>query len=218
MGTDRFDVLLVHDVDRFTHGNEQPAVSKEAVDGAFRALASLRDQGVVRAIGIGANEVDVCVDTISAVEIDCVLIAGAYSLLDHEAAVHLFPLCLQRGVAVLNGRVFGSGILATGAQPDARFEYATAPAAVADRVRAIERVCREHAVPLGVAAVQFAASHPAVTNVCVGFRTAAQQAQCFRLAGARDPRRLLAAADRRVPSASHAPRLSGNPRPPPYPA
>lgn len=179
MGTDRFDVLLVHDVDRFTHGNDQPAVFKEAVDGAFRALASLRDQGVVRAIGVGANEVDVCVDTISAVEIDCVLIAGAYSLLNQEAAVHLFPLCLQRGVAVLNGRVLGSGILATGAQPNARFEYATAPAAVADRVRAIESVCREHAVPLGAAAVQFAASHSAVTNVCVGFRTVAQQAQCF---------------------------------------
>ena len=179
MGTDRFDVLLVHDVDRFTHGDEQPAVFKQAVDGAFRALACLRDQGVVRAIGVGVNEVDVCLDAINAVEIDCVLIAGAYSLLDQQATVDLFPHCLQRGVAVLNGRVFGSGILATGARPDARFEYAPAPTSVAARVRAMEKVCREHGVPLGAAAVQFAASHPAVTNVCVGFRTVAQQAQCF---------------------------------------
>ncbi|MCW2794190.1 MAG: Pyridoxal 4-dehydrogenase [Nocardioides sp.] len=179
MGTDRFDVLLVHDVDRFTHGDEQPAVFEDAVDGAFRALVSLREQGVVRAIGIGVNEVDVCVDAISAVDIDCVLIAGALSLLDQQAAVELFPLCLERGVAVLNGRVFGSGILATGARPDARFEYSPAPASVVERVRAMETVCREHGVPLGAAAVQFAASHPAVTNVCVGFRTVAQQAQCF---------------------------------------
>lgn len=179
MGTDRFDVLLVHDADRFTHGAEQPAVFKEAVDGAFRALVSLRDQGVVRAIGIGVNEVDVCVDAINAVDIDCVLIAGAYSLLDQQATVDLFPLCQERGVAVLNGRIFGSGILATGVRPDARFEYAPASGSVVDRVRAIETVCTEHDVPLGAAAVQFAARHPAVTNVCVGFRSVAQQAQCF---------------------------------------
>lgn len=179
MGTDRFDVLLVHDADRFTHGADQPTVFKEAVDGAFRALVSLREQGVVRAIGIGVNEVDVCVDAVNAVDLDCLLIAGAYSLLDQQAIVELFPLCLERGVAVLNGRIFGSGVLATGARPDARFEYGPVPAEVAERVRAIEAVCHEHDVPLGAAAVQFSAGHPAVTNVCVGFRSVAQQAQCF---------------------------------------
>jgi D-threo-aldose 1-dehydrogenase len=180
MGTDRFDVLMVHDPDRWTHGSEQPARFQEALDGAFPALLALRDQGVVSAIGIGVNEVDVCMDAARAVDIDCILIAGAYTLLNQQAADELFPLCVARGVAVMNARVFGSGVLATGSGPSARFNYAPADDAVLGRVRDLEALCDRHGVALGAAAVQFAVDHPAVVNVCVGTSSVPQQEQSYR--------------------------------------
>ncbi|QNK82940.1 aldo/keto reductase [Nakamurella sp. PAMC28650] len=179
MATDRFDVLLVHDTDRWTHGAEQPQRFREALGGAFKALVSLRDEGVVRAIGIGVNEVDVCLAAANAVDIDCMLIAGTHTLLDQEAALELLPLCQSRGIAVVNGRVFGSGILATGSTPGARFDYARAGDEVLSKVRAIEEICQLHDVPLGAAAVQFAAKHPAIVSVCLGARTVVQQQQNY---------------------------------------
>ncbi len=175
MGVSHFDALLVHDTDRFTHGDDQPQRFREAVDGAFRALVRLRDEGVTRAIGIGVNENDVCLETLRQVDIDCMLIAGTYNLLDRSAADELLPACLERGVAVINGRVFGSGILATGPTRDARFNYAAAPATIAERVRRVQHLCDDAGVELGALAAQFAASHLAIASVCLGARTVEQQ-------------------------------------------
>ena len=130
MGVSRVDALLVHDTDRFTHGDAQPERFQEAIDGAFRALVRLRDEGVTSAIGIGVNETDVSLDALRRVDIDCMLIAGTYNLLSRSALDELLPECAERGVAVINGRVFGSGILATGTTEGARFNYAPAPADV----------------------------------------------------------------------------------------
>lgn len=179
MATDRFDVLLVHDADRWTHGDQYRERFQEAIDGAFMALLSLRDQKVVSAIGIGVNEVDVCIEAASVVDIDCMLIAGTYNLLDQEADKELLPLCQARGIAVINGRVFGSGILATGTTPSARFNYAPASADLIARVRPIEDLCWDYGVSLGAVAVQFAASHPAITNVCMGAGSVEQQEQNY---------------------------------------
>lgn len=175
MGTDRFDALLVHDADRFTHGTSQPERFREAIDGAFRALLRLRDEGVTKAIGIGVNETDVCLAAMEAVDLDCILIAGAYNLLSTTALDELLPECLRRGVAVINGRVFGSGILATGTTAGARFNYTHAPADIVDRVRRIEAVCNDYGVELGAVATHFAGSHPAIANICIGARTVRQQ-------------------------------------------
>ena len=180
MGTDRIDALLVHDTDRFTHGEAQPERFQEAIDGAFRALLRLRDEGVTRAIGIGVNETDVCLAALKAVDIDCMLIAGTYNLLSTTALSELLPECDRRGVAVINGRVFGSGILATGTTVGARFNYLTAPAPVVDRVRQIEFLCADFGVEIGAVATRFASSHPAIANVCLGARTVHQQEQNFR--------------------------------------
>lgn len=179
MGTDRFDVLLVHDTDRWTHGDQYLQRFHEAVDGAFRALEVLRDQKVVSAIGIGVNETDVCIAAANAADIDCVLIAGTYNLLDQQADNDLLPLCRERGIAVINGRIFGSGILATGTQSNARFNYAPASADVIAKVRPIEDVCRSYNVPLGAVAAQFAAAHPAITNICMGAGSIEQQNQNY---------------------------------------
>lgn len=179
MGTDHFDVLLVHDIDRWTHGDAQPQRLGEALDGAFPALLALRDQGVVRAIGAGVNDVDVSLAVAGTVDIDCLLIAGTYTLLNQEAGRDLLPLCVERGIAVINGRVFGSGVLATGPTPRARFDYAPAPQEVLTRVAAIEKLCRSHAVEIGAAALQFAGAHGAIANVCVGASSVNQQKQNF---------------------------------------
>lgn len=183
MGTDRFDVLLVHDTDRWTHGDQYRQRFQEAVDGAFKALLSLREQKVVSAIGIGVNEVDVSIAAANAADIDCMLIAGTYNLLDQQANDGLLPLCQARGIAVINGRIFGSGILATGTQPNARFNYAPATDQLSAKVRPIEDVCRDYGVPLGAVATQFAAAHPAIANVCMGAGSIEQQGQNYSWLG-----------------------------------
>lgn len=180
LGTNYIDALLVHDTDRFTHGDEQPRRFQEALDGAFRALVRLRDEGVTRALGIGVNETDVCLDALRAVDLDCMLIAGTYNLLSATARDELLPECGRRGVAVINGRIFGSGILATGTSPGARFNYAEAQPEVVERVRRIERLCADFGVELGAVATRFASSHEAIKNVCMGARTVEQQQRNLR--------------------------------------
>ncbi len=108
-------------------------------------------------------------------------------MLDQEAGRELLPLCLERDIAVINGRVFGSGVLATGPTPRARFDYAPAPQEVLTRVAAIDQLCRAHAVELGAAALQFAGAHGAIANVCVGSSSVSQQEQTFLWAAADIP-------------------------------
>lgn len=177
MCQDRFDILFVHDIDGYTHGDAQPRRFEEALAGAFPALLRLRDEGVVRAIGVGVNEAEVCRAVVERVDVDCLLLAGRYTLLEQEPARTLFPLCLDRDISVLLGGVFNSGILATGPVPSAKFNYAPAPPAVVDRTRRLAEVCAAHDVPLPAAAIAFGLAHPAVKQVVLGARTVEQQAR-----------------------------------------
>jgi D-threo-aldose 1-dehydrogenase len=174
MGTDRVDILLVHDVDRRTHGEQQPCMFRLAVDHGFKALERLRQEKVVTAIGFGLNEADVCLDAVRQTDADCVLLAGRYTLLEQDPLDDLFPLCLERGVGVILGGVFNSGVLATGAVAGATFDYSAVPPELAQRVRRIESACAAYGVPLAAAALQFAAAHPAVSSICVGAHTTEQ--------------------------------------------
>jgi D-threo-aldose 1-dehydrogenase len=175
MGAERIDILLVHDIDRRTHGHRQPDMFRTAVEDGFRALERLRDEKVVAAIGFGVNEADICLDALRRTDPDCILLAGRYTLLEQDPLDELFPLCLQRGIGVILGGVFNSGVLATGVSQGATFDYAPLPLKVADRVRRIDTVCAEFGVPLAAAALQFAAAHPAVASVCIGAHTTEQQ-------------------------------------------
>ncbi|MFC9761210.1 aldo/keto reductase [Rhodococcus jostii] len=177
MCQDRFDILYVHDVDRYTHGDAQPARFAEALEGAFPALIRLREEGVVRAIGVGVNEADVCVDALERVDLDCILLAGRYTLLEQDPVKDLLPLAVERDVAIVLGGVFNSGILATGATPGAKFNYQPAPEEVLSRVRDIETFCERHRVPLAAASIQFAAAHPAVRELLLGARNCEQLRQ-----------------------------------------
>lgn len=175
LGTYYLDVVLIHDTDRWTHGNDYQARFKEAVAGAAKALVKLRDEKVVKAIGFGVNEVDVCLNALDHVDVNAFLIAGTYTLLNQSAGRELLPRCQDLGVGVINGRVFGSGILATGSSIGAKFDYAVAPKEIVTKVQKIEEVCETYGVSLGAAAIQFAARGPAIANVCIGSRTIEQQ-------------------------------------------
>ena len=173
--TDRVDILFIHDCDTPTHGADQPRRFREAIDGAYPALATLRDQGVVKAIGIGVNEAAVCLAAIAEADLDCILLAGRYTLLEQDPLDDLMPACAERGIAVVLGGVFNSGILATGPVPGAKFDYHPAPAHILERAAALQEVCARYDVPLPAAAVQFAAAHPAVASLLIGARTLEQQ-------------------------------------------
>lgn len=175
MMCDRFDILFIHDVDRYTHGAEQSDLFKQAIEGAYPALESLRDQGVVKAIGFGVNETDVVVDAVRSTDADLYLLAGRYTLLEQDPLDELLPLCEERGIGIVLGGVYNSGILATGPTPAARFNYALAPESVKDRAGKLEDICRNHDVPLAAVALQFAYAHPAVMSICIGARNVEQQ-------------------------------------------
>ncbi|MBV4521199.1 aldo/keto reductase [Pseudomonas sp. SWRI74] len=174
LALERIDICFIHDIDVFTRGADQPEVFAQAMDGAWRALESLRDQGVVKAIGVGVNEWQVCHEALKQRDFDCFLMAGRYTLLEQESLDSFLPLCEERGASVLVGGGFNSGILATGAVQGARYNYAPAPAAILEKVRAIESICRDYEVPLPAAAMQFVVSHPAVASFVAGTRTLSQ--------------------------------------------
>ena len=169
LGTDRIDLLLIHDVDIWTHG--AAAIEdrfREAMAGAYVALDKLRSERVVAGIGIGVNEAEMCVRFAKAGTFDVMLLAGRYSLLEQPALKEFLPLAEQQGLAVLLGGVFNSGILATGPISGAKYNYQDAPPEVLAKVTEIKRVCDAHGVALPTAAVHFALGHPAVASVVLG--------------------------------------------------
>jgi D-threo-aldose 1-dehydrogenase len=172
LGTDRLDLLLIHDVDVWTHGRDAIEQRfREAMEGAYVALDKLRGEGVVKGIGIGVNEADMCVRFAKAGSFDTMLLAGRYSLLEQPALAEFLPLAQQQGIGVMLGGVFNSGILATGAVSGAKYNYRDASPEILDRVSRIERVCSAHNTPLPTAALHFALGHPAVATLVLGGQT-----------------------------------------------
>ena len=168
LGLDRVDVALVHDPD--DHYDEAQA-------GAYRALARLRDEGVVRAVGVGMNRSELLCRFAREADPDCFLLAGRYTLLDRSGADGLLPLCAERGIAVIAGGVFNSGVLAGGDT----YDYESASSGVLERVHRLRNVCAEWDVPLPAAALQFPLRHAAVTTIVVGCRTPDEVAEDVRL-------------------------------------
>jgi D-threo-aldose 1-dehydrogenase len=172
LGTDRLDLLLIHDVDVWTHGRDAIEQRfREAMEGAYVALDRLRGEGLVKGIGIGVNEADMCVRFAKAGSFDTMLLAGRYSLLEQPALAEFLPLAQQQGIGVMLGGVFNSGILATGAIAGAKYNYRDAPPEILDRVSRIERVCAAHDTALPTAALHFALGHPAVASLVLGGQT-----------------------------------------------
>lgn len=177
LNLESIDILFIHDIDVFTRGDEQPEVFKQAMDTCYKALDDLRSQGVVKAIGVGVNEWEVCHAALRANDFDCFLLAGRYTLLEQDSLNEFLPLCEERGAAVVVGGGFNSGILATGSVEGAKYNYAPAPPEIMDKVTKIEAVCADHKVPLPAAALQFVVAHPAIPSFIAGTRTVAQLQQ-----------------------------------------
>ena len=170
LGLSKIDVVLIHDVDVWTHGSRDACDRrfKEAMEGAYRALEALRADGTIQAIGVGVNEADMCARFARAGDFDCMLLAGRYTLLEQDSLDDVLPLCVEKNVGLMIGGAFNSGILASGPKPGAKYNYRDAPPEILDRVRRIEAVCRAHDVPLAAAAVQFPLGHPTVASVVTG--------------------------------------------------
>ncbi|MEV0305006.1 aldo/keto reductase [Streptomyces prasinus] len=165
--TDRLDVVWVHDVAQDFHGDNWPAVYETARTGAFRVLQRLREEGVIKAWGLGVNRVEPIELTLDLDEPrpDAFLLAGRYTLLDHERSLQrLLPTAVEQGVDMVVGGPYSSGILAGGRH----FEYQQAPAEIIARVERIKTLAAEHGVSVKAAALQFALAHPATAAVIPG--------------------------------------------------
>jgi D-threo-aldose 1-dehydrogenase len=171
LGLERIDVLHIHDPD--DHYDE-------ALKGAYRALDRLRTDGTIRAVGAGMNQAEMLTRFAREGNFDCFLLAGRYTLLDQVALKELLPVCLERGIAIIAGGVYNSGILAD-PKAGARYNYAAAPAKLLERALRIRAVCERHGVPLMAAAVQFPMGHSAVNAVVVGCRSKAQLEETLRM-------------------------------------
>jgi len=174
LGLARLDVVYIHDIDVATHGAKQPAVMHDVIHGAIPTLQRLKSEGVIGAYGLGVNDAQVCLDVLAQAELDCLMLAGRYSLLDQGGLQSLLPLCAARGTRIALGGVFNSGILATGVRGGSgattHFNYAPADADIIKRAGAIEDACEEFDIPLRAAALQFPLAHPAVEIVMLGAR------------------------------------------------
>jgi len=172
LNLDRIDVLHIHDPD--DHYDQ-------AIKGAFPALAKLRREGVIQAVGAGMNQAEMLARFAREAEFDCFLLAGRYTLIDHTGLKELLPLSVEKSISIIIGGPYNSGVLASGAKPGAKFNYADAPQEILQKVQQVEKVCQRHDVPMKAAALQFTLAHPAVASVIPGARSVEELEENFRL-------------------------------------
>lgn len=194
LGIDRIDLLFAHDLDLFNHKTPEALDAKmaEFMSGGYRALVELRDQGVIAGFGAGINEWEPAQWLTERGDFDIFLLAGRYTLLEHEALASFLPLAQARGIGMVMGGPYNSGILATGARPGAFYFYDPAPQHILDRVTQIDAICRNHGVAMVDAAYQFTARHPTVVSVIPGAVGPAQVEANLRAAKAVIPNALWA--------------------------
>ncbi|HET6522661.1 MAG TPA: aldo/keto reductase [Geminicoccaceae bacterium] len=177
LGVAGIDVVYIHDVDAFTHGDAWEERFGEAMAGCYRALVELKGSGEIKAIGVGINDIEPCLRFAREADLDCMLLAGRYTLLEQGALDELLPLCQKKEIGVVIGGPFNSGVLVTGPVEGATYDYRAAPADVMERVGRIKAVCDRHDVPMAAAALQFPLGHPAVSSVIPGAMSRAEVLQ-----------------------------------------
>ena len=194
LGLDRIDVLYAHDLDVGNHGSQANLDAKlsEFMAGGYRALRDLRDQGVIKAFGAGVNEWQPCQWLLERGDFDLFLLAGRYTLLEQAPLASFLPLAQQRGVGIIIGGPYNSGILATGPKPGAFYNYDPAPEAILARVSAIETICQAYNTRLVDAAFQVPLRHPAVVSIVPGGQGVAEMDSNAAAANAQIPAALWA--------------------------
>ena len=174
LGLDRLDIALIHDPDDHW---------EQAIGEAYPALAELRSQGVVGAIGAGMNQWEMEARFAREGDFDCFLLAGRYTLLDHSGLEELLPLCEQKQISVILGGPYNSGVLASDLGPETTYFYQRTPPEVLETARRIKTVCDRYDVPLKAAALQFGLAHPAVAATIPGPRNPAEVEENVALTG-----------------------------------
>ena len=189
LGLDEVDIVFGHDVDVFTHGSKEASDAriKEFMNGGYRALDALRASGDIKAIGAGVNESEVAEKLARAGDFDLFLLAGRYTLLEQDALTSFLPLCEEKKIGVVIGGPFNSGILATGVQADAHYNYGAAPEEVKEKVRRLQQVCKSFKVRLPEAALRFPLGHPAVVSVIAGPQRASEVRRNAAMMSAKPP-------------------------------
>ncbi len=182
---DKIEILLLHDPD-------VESLEDQANKTAFPAMIELREQGIVKAIGCGMNIWEMPARFIRRFDLDVVLLAGRYTLLDHQALPEFLPLCVQKGVKIVVGGPYNSGILARDLSQPVSFNYAPAPADLVERAKKLKVVCDRHKVDLKAAALQFVLAHPAIATAVPGAQTVAELEQNFAAVSAKVPAQLWA--------------------------
>ncbi|GAB5336966.1 aldo/keto reductase [Pseudomonas fluorescens] len=211
-GLDRIDVLLVHDLGRAWHGRRAEVYWKQIREGGFKALDELRSTGVVSAVGLGVNETEVVVEVAREFAIDCAMIAGRYTLLNHAPLNGHFVELQRRDVSIIAAGAFNSGVLAMGARPDAMFDYRAVPDDIAARVAVIQSICAVHGVAMSAAALQFCACHPAVRALVFGAQSVAEVQQNVAAFSTRIPGAFWAQLKQQKLIPDHAPVPGETPR------
>jgi D-threo-aldose 1-dehydrogenase len=190
LGLAHVDILLVHDIGALTHGDRHEEMFGQLTrGGGLRALEELRASGEISAVGVGVNEVAVCLELMRCTRLDVILLAGRYTLLEQTPLDELFPTCARNDVKIVIGGPYNSGILATGTRGAGTLHhnYVAAPPEIVQRVRALEEICDRYAVPLPAAALQFPLAHPQVVSVIPGLESAQRVEQTVDLYNTRIP-------------------------------
>ena len=195
LGIDRIDILFVHDLDLGHHGSQGVLDEKieELMSGGYLALRDLRTQGVIQALGAGLDEWQPCQALAERGDFDLFLLAGRYTLLEQEALESFLPLCEARGIGIIVGGPYNSGILATGPTQGAYYNYDLAPQHILDKVGEIQSVCKSHGVRLNDAAFQFPLCHPCVLSIIPGGQSVAEMTSNISAASAEIPPKLWSA-------------------------
>ncbi|MCE0492416.1 aldo/keto reductase [Vibrio salinus] len=165
LGTNHLDIILMHDIGSYTHGDNHDKLFKIAIESGYKAMDELRSQGLVKAIGMGCNEHEIFKQSMQYTDFDCFLLAGRYTLLDQTADDGFLDDCVKKNISIISAGVFNSGILATGPVKGAYFNYAPASTEILAKVRKIYQVCNKYNVPPIAAAIQFPFRHKATISV-----------------------------------------------------
>jgi D-threo-aldose 1-dehydrogenase len=172
LGLSRIDFAFIHDLEPRAYGDAYPEKFREAIAGCYRALDDMRREGTIRGIGAGLNEAPACMNLMQAADLDCLMLAGRYTLLEQQTLDDVLPLAEEKGVGIIIGAPFNSGVLASGATADARYNNKPLEPALRERVLTIESICAQYRVPLPAAALQFPLAHPAVVSIVAGMASA----------------------------------------------
>ena len=179
LAVSKIDICLIHDVDRYNFGTEVDYYFEQAMNGAYKALNALKEQKVIKAIGVGLNDADICARFANEGDFDCMLLAGRYTLLDQTAVNEFFPIAKKNNIGIILGGVFNSGILAKGIGEQVTYRYDKIPIDIKEKYKRISKICLEYDVPVPAAALQFSYSNKLISSMILGIDRTEQIQQNF---------------------------------------